>query len=363
MTSDRPKAKCVLVVRFSALGDVAMTIPPVYSACQAHQQTRFVMMTKPATAGLFINHPSNLTVIGIDMKEFTGIRGALHLFNRLHSQFEFDAVADLQADSTTRWFRAICRLHGHIAMSSMDRGTGYQRELTRHRNKRMLPLANERARYRETFYNLGLPVETTFTRLYATGNRPSFDCMKEITGPKGPDEKWIGIAPFANYPGKMYPQKMMEKVIDLIISDGSVKIFLFGGGDDEQAVLREWAARSPRIISIADKRHGFPVELALMSYLDVMLSMDSANMHLAALVDIPVVSIWGATHPYSGFYGWQQPDTSRIQLAMTCRPCSYLGDKPCLRGDYYCLRGIKPEVVADKVRITAGLPGITSITD
>ena len=42
-------------------------------------------------------------------------------------------------------------------------------------------------------------------------------------------------------------------------------------------------------------------ELNLMSHLDVMLSMDSANMHLASLVNIPVVSVWGATHPYAGF--------------------------------------------------------------
>ena len=355
--TDRLKAKCVLAMRFSALGDVAMTIPPLYSACEAYPHTRFVMATKPAVISLFVNPPSNLKVVGIDMKKYAGLRGALRLFNLLHSQYEFDAVADLQSDSTTRWFRAICRLHGRIAMSRLDRGIRHQHELTRRNNKRMLPLANERARYREALYNLGLPVETTFTQLYAATGRPPYEAIAELTAPKQLGELWIGIAPFANYPGKMYPGKMMEEVINSLTSNESVRIFLFGGGESEQAIMNDWANRSRRIHSVAAKQSGFPTELALMSHLDVMLSMDSANMHLASLVDIPVVSIWGATHPYSGFYGWQQPDTSRIQLAMTCRPCSYLGDKPCRRGDYYCLRGIKPDMVVEKVLATAKRSG------
>ena len=90
-------------------------------------------------------------------------------------------------------------------------------------------------------------------------------------------------------------------------------------------------------------------ELNLMSHLDVMLSMDSANMHLASLVNIPVVSIWGATHPYAGFMGWKQLPVNTVQLDLSCRPCSVYGQKPCWRGDYACLRDIKPEQVIAKI--------------
>ena len=85
------------------------------------------------------------------------------------------------------------------------------------------------------------------------------------------------------------------------------------------------------------------------SHLDVMLSMDSANMHLASLVNIPVVSIWGATHPYAGFMGWKQLPVNTVQLDLSCRPCSVYGQKPCWRGDYACLRDIKPEQVIAKI--------------
>ncbi|MDE6495168.1 MAG: glycosyl transferase family 1, partial [Duncaniella sp.] len=114
-------------------------------------------------------------------------------------------------------------------------------------------------------------------------------------------------------------------------------------------IFAGWAARYPGVISLADKRHGFPVELSLLSHLDVMVSMDSANMHLASIVGVPVISVWGATHPYCGFKGWKQQDTDTVQLTMTCRPCSVFGDKPCYRGDYHCLNGISPQTIIDKI--------------
>jgi ADP-heptose:LPS heptosyltransferase len=91
-------------------------------------------------------------------------------------------------------------------------------------------------------------------------------------------------------------------------------------------------------------------ELALMSQLDVMLSMDSANMHLASLVNIPVISIWGATHPYAGFKGWNQPIENCVQVDLECRPCSVFGNKKCFRGDYACLVRIEPEQLIKKIQ-------------
>jgi ADP-heptose:LPS heptosyltransferase len=90
-------------------------------------------------------------------------------------------------------------------------------------------------------------------------------------------------------------------------------------------------------------------ELALMSHLDVMVSMDSGNMHLASLVNTPVVSIWGATHPLAGFLGWNQSEKNVVQTDMPCRPCSVYGNKPCMRNDYACLNQITPESVVQRI--------------
>ena len=143
----------------------------------------------------------------------------------------------------------------------------------------------------------------------------------------------------------------MKKLIEKITKTyPSCRIFLFGGGQKEKALLEDIATNDPHCTNIAGLLQGLLQELMLMSNLDVMVSMDSANMHLASLVATPVVSIWGATHPYAGFMGWNQREENAVQVDLPCRPCSVFGNKPCLRGDYACLNLITPDMVFNKVR-------------
>lgn len=150
--------------------------------------------------------------------------------------------------------------------------------------------------------------------------------------------------------GKIYPPGKMEAVVaSLSEKNPDTEIFLFGGGGDEKVTLDAWEAKYPRVRSLAGKKYGFKAELALINHLDVMVSMDSANMHLASIAATPTISVWGATHSYCGFSGWRQSDSDMIQLPMTCRPCSVFGDKPCRRGDYLCMTAIKPDVIYKKI--------------
>ena len=127
-----------------------------------------------------------------------------------------------------------------------------------------------------------------------------------------------------------------------------MKIFLFGGGKREIEILTQWANQYSSATCIAGKLK-MDAELALMSHLDVMVSMDSGNMHLASLVNTPVVSIWGATHPLAGFMGWKQSEENAIQVDLPCRPCSVYGNKPCYRKDYACLHNIQPNTIAQRI--------------
>ena len=175
----------------------------------------------------------------------------------------------------------------------------------------------------------------------------NFAEIEPVTGAKD-NLKWIGIAPFAKHMGKIYPIELQEQVVAHFAADPKVKVFLFGGGKSEQEVFDGWVAKYPSVVSMIGKLN-MRTELNLMSHLDVMLSMDSANMHLASLVNIPVISVWGATHPYAGFMGWKQLPVNTVQLDLSCRPCSVYGQKPCWRGDYACLREINPEQVIAKI--------------
>ncbi len=78
-------------------------------------------------------------------------------------------------------------------------------------------------------------------------------------------------------------------------------------------------------------------------------------MHLAAIAGAPLLSIWGATHPFCGFRAWNQTDRTSLQLALPCRPCSVYGNRPCLRGDLACLRGLSPDDIAARIAQMANL--------
>lgn len=346
-------ARSVLLTRFSAFGDVAMTVPVVYSACRCYPDVRFVMVTRPSMVSIFVDAPANLTVMGVDLKEkYAGIGGLHRLASELYSQFHPDTYIDLHNVLRTKVLAFLLRLRG-VKVAALYKARAKRRSLTRMHNKVMLPLTSQRARYREAFFKGGFPLTERFDGLFSGRGTAPDERYAAISAPKAKGEKWVGVAPFAAHKGKIYPLDMMEKVIAYLDDEsrrGALRVFLLGGGDKEAEILGQWAAKYPCATSLAGKKYGFGAELALFNHLDVMLSMDSANMHLAAIAGAPTVSIWGATHPYCGFKGWRQSEADIVQLPLACRPCSVFGDKECPRGDYLCLTGIKPETVFQRIK-------------
>lgn len=347
--NNKNKLRNVLVIRFSALGDVAMTIPVIYSVCKANPDTRFVILTQKVASTLFINPPSNLMVDGVDLKnEYRGLKGIYKLFGALKKKYRIDAVIDLHDVLRTHILSFLYWLSG-VKVKRINKGRAGKRSLTRRVNKRMFPLISSRARYREVFHRFGFKFDYLFESLFES--KPvDPDTFSDVSSPKKNGEIWIAFAPFAKHKGKIYPVHLMRQVIETISKWDNVRIFLFGAGEAESSVLSEWTGINDNIISLAEKRHGFPKELALLSFMDVMVSMDSANMHLASLVEVPVVSIWGATHPYCGFMGWRQDEKHSVQIDLVCRPCSVFGNKQCFRKDYFCLTGIPPQMVVNQVK-------------
>ena len=200
-------------------------------------------------------------------------------------------------------------------------------------------------RYADVFRNAGLHYTESFTSLYETST-PDLSALEPLVGTK--TGKWIGIAPFAKHRGKIYPTGEMELVMAELSDREDFTIFLFGGRGYEEALLDQWAFEYPRVKSVAGK-YSLDQELALISRLDLLICMDSANMHFASLVGTRVLSVWGATHPYAGFYGYHQDPEDCIQLDLPCRPCSVFGQKPCPRKDWACMKQLNPDLIINKV--------------
>ena len=197
---------------------------------------------------------------------------------------------------------------------------------------------------------MGYPVQLTFKSLFEGTTSQLNTLPNSIVEAVNKAQINIGIAPFAAHQGKIYPLEKMQEVINELENNiENLQIYLFGGGEQETKQIATMVQQHRHCISVPEHLKGFQQELILMNELDAMISMDSSNMHLASLVATPVVSVWGATHPFAGFMGWNQKQEYVVDHSMACRPCSIYGNKPCYRGDFACMQNIDPQQITQKV--------------
>ena len=328
--------KKILIIRFSALGDIAMTVPVVHDLAVQYPDLDITMLSREMARPLFARLPENVHFMAANLDgRHKGFLGLCRLCRDIPMD-EFDYIADFHNVLRTQWLRFVCRLFGK-KVARIDKGRKGKKALTRQKNKIFVQQATSFERYAKVLEQLGFSVKPIFVKL---------DYADLCEQSKPTDEVWIGIAPFAKHPAKVYPMEKMEEVVKALSTQAT--LFLFGGGAMENECIERLCNQYPNARA-AFSPHGLAGELALMSQLDVMLSMDSANMHLASMVGTRVVSVWGGTHPYAGFLGWNQKADDCMQLDLPCRPCSVYGNRPCLRGDYACMSGIAPEQIVEKI--------------
>ena len=287
-------------MRLSAMGDVAMTVPVLRAFVSQYPEVKITVISRPFFKPFFDVIP-NLTFFAFDEKErHKGFLGLLRLFQDL-KELEIDAFADLHNVLRSKVVRTLFALSGK-KNATVDKGRAAKKALTQPENKVFKQLPTMFERHIKVFKELGFTVDLF---------QPDFP-EKAILNPEilavigEKNHKLIGIAPFAQYDAKVYPLDLMQEVIDQLALDTTHTILLFGGGTKEIEILDSLAANKKNVINIAGKLK-LQQELQLISNLDVMLSMDSGNAHIAAMLGVKVITLWGATHPYAGFLPFNQP--------------------------------------------------------
>jgi ADP-heptose:LPS heptosyltransferase len=326
------------------MGDVAMTVPVLRAFSMQYPNVKITVVSRPFFKPFF-DDIENITFFAIDLKvRHKGFLGLLRLFSDLR-KLNIDAVADLHNVLRSKVVRTLFALSGK-KIAATNKGRKDKKALTKLAIKTISPTKTMFARHCETFEKLGFQINL---------NNPTFpekailsDEIINITGKK--DENWIGMAPFAQYESKVYPIDLMQQVIDELAKIASNKIFLFGGGNKEIEILKTFSGTKNNVIVVAGKLN-LEQESQLISNLNVMLSMDSGNAHIAAMLGVKVVTLWGATHPYAGFQPFHQPDdfcltSDRKQYPFL--PTSVYGNKK-VAGYENAMRSISVESVVGKI--------------
>ena len=339
--SNGPLPRHLLVLRTSAMGDVAMLPHALRALCAACPDLKVTVATRRLFYPFFEGLPVDF--LEVDTK---GVHHSLRGMWRLAAEARrlgVDAVADVHDVLRSKAFRLSMLLHG-IPTAHIDKGRAEKRRFIRTGGRGMKPLRHTVLRYCDVFRQLGFMFPD-----------PTPAPHRTLENPFGPKQgRWVGFAPFSAHRGKTYPEAQARELVRLL-AEHFDRVFIHSGGDTEKTFAEEMERTYPNVTALAGKFR-LDGEMALVSNLDCVVAMDSLVMHLAALVGTPVVSIWGATHPGLGFLGFGAPEEGIVQADCDCRPCSVFGNKPCRFGDWHCLTAITPEMVTDRVERLIGRP-------
>jgi len=334
----------IAVMRLSAMGDVAMTVPVLRAFVKQYPEVKLTVISRPFFKPFFEGIP-NLDFFAFDEKQrHKGFLGLLRLFQDV-KKLKIDAFADLHNVLRSKVVSLLFALSGK-KRATVDKGRQGKKELTHAENKTFKQLPTMFERHVKVFEELGFTLDLSNPEFPEKANLSAN--ILEIVGNQ--NQKLIGIAPFAQYDSKVYPLDLMNEVISALAQNPNNKILLFGGGKKEIEILDSLSQPFENVINMAGKIK-FQQELQLISNLDVMLSMDSGNAHIAAMLGIKVITLWGATHPYAGFLPFNQS----LENALTSDrnqypklPTSIYGNK-IVEGYEDAMRTISPENIIEKM--------------
>ena len=159
----------ILIIRFSALGDVAMAVPVVYSLAKQYPDVRITMLSRPFARPLFENLAPNVNFMEADLKvEYHGIKGMNALYRRLTAK-QFTHIADLHSVLRSEYLRMRFNL-GSYRVEHINKNRKARRRLTSQNNKQLVQLPTSIQNYLDVFARLGFPVELQFNSIFDTQN-------------------------------------------------------------------------------------------------------------------------------------------------------------------------------------------------
>lgn len=323
--------RSILVIRYSALGDVVLATSVLDPLRARFPGARIEWVTAPAYAPLLEGLPDVARVHRIGRG---GLREALDLAVALRGRF--DLAVDLQ---------------NKVKSAVVARAAGRRQLVFRRRTPRQTALA---------LVGIDPPVRgPRATQLYADVLRPlGIDrpgrtevalsgAARDLAAAAlaGAPRPRVAFAPGASRATKLWPAERFAAVADALAADG-MRVVLAGGPADAEALARfRGALRAP----VAGDLTRLPVEglAAGLADVDLLVACDSGPVHLAGAVRTPVLAVFGPTSAER----WGPPPPGRVvRFPIDCSPCSNHGGDRCPEGHHRCMTELTADAVLAEAR-------------
>ncbi|MDR2885122.1 MAG: lipopolysaccharide heptosyltransferase II [Deferribacteraceae bacterium] len=343
------KYKKVLIFNPSFIGDAILTTPLINAVRALIPEATIDFCVRPESAPLFEGLP-NLNIIKFDKRgEYKGLAGLLKFVKLLKG---YDIVITPHKSTRSILALFLARIPVRIgfrqsALSMLLTGK-VNRRLTLHeveRNLSLLSLITD---------NYSLTVAKTLGGTPVTIYDEKFGKVAgEFMQNASEGRKIIGLNPGSTWATKRMPVEHFAKVAQLLYDKGYA-LAIFGGPADVEVTDKLKSLLPMEFFDYANTVE-FRQIPALIKNIDLLITNDSAPLHIAVSQNTPTVAIFGATVPTLGFSPYDNVSVICENNELSCRPCGLHGGNSCPEGHFKCMIDLKPEeIVAATERILNG---------
>lgn len=329
----------ILVIQTAFLGDVILTTPLIRKIKEFFPNAEIDIVTTPEGSEILKNNPAISEIIVYDKHRTESSWGALFAKGMKLRKKKYDMAFLPHRSFRTGLLAFLSGTKERIGFggspSSIFLTRRIKRDLSIHEIQRNLALL-------EPFFGKVEPIPPD---VYPS--KDDFIAVREklkdiITEQFG----WkVIFAPGSIWPTKRYPRVYYAEVGKILLDSGVKYIILVGGKEDRQICDDIKEKIGKRAINVAGLLT--PLQTcALMTMCSLLISNDSAPLHMASALGLPTVGIYGPTTPLFGF-GPYGKLVRVMEVELECRPCSPHGPRVCPLGHHMCMRNISPHDVAD----------------
>jgi heptosyltransferase-2 len=337
-----PQMEKILIIQTAFLGDVILTTPLIRAVKQIHPQCLLSFLLIPETKEVLVNNPRVDEIILYDKRgKDKGITTFISLARRIGGQNFGKALVPHRSLRSA----ALCYLGKIPERTGFDRSAGsflftrkvrYQTGI--HEVQRNLSLLSDfPSNHWTDFLPELFPIQEDFVTVeeFLRNNRADVDSAM------------IAIAPGSIWATKRWLPERFAQVADLLTTESKARIVFLGSKEDENLCLEISKMMEKKPI-IAAGKISFLQSAALMSKCDVILSNDSAPVHMAVAMGTPVVEIYGSTVPQFGFFPCGDRNVI-LEKPLYCRPCGIHGKNKCPEKHFRCMTEITTQEVFEAI--------------
>lgn len=325
----------ILLIQTGFLGDTVLSTPVIANLARLYPDAEIFALTTPQGAELMSFHPNVKGVITFDKRRSdSGFSGLLNMKRRLAS-YQFDIAFSLHKSSRTALLLGLAGIPVRYGFREAALGWLYTKTAQRS------DLKHDVLRNLAIFRVLGHEPENLTQDLSVNlSNDAIAEADKLLSGIRNP---LVGIAPGSVWATKRWTPEGFSKVAEML-SRESYSVVLIGGPDDREVGELVSKNSSVSLVNLIGKT-SLLGSAAVIDRLQLLITNDSAPLHLASARKIPTVAIFCATVPEFGFCSWNVPHVNVGVIGLDCRPCGRHGGQTCPTGTHSCQKQLTAENV------------------